>query len=429
MYKTAGTLYLETPNLRCLSDKEFQHWVSQVGILQRAFPNSTLRLNNVVGTADEATIHHLLSCTELRGVTVSPTFTPGGRNRQFWQVIAALGRVHGSRLQLQVLEPGATWMLVAEPSLAAHISQAELPWSTHTDAGRSLADHVSSLSNLTKLTLRSVLRDARMLDALRQLSGLQSLHCSAGVLQRLLINSVPSSWPLLTELLLSTYIDVLKAQDWSLVEQQCPKLQALAMHKATPLCLTALTTLTCRSWHPPDRDSFQCSQLARLHVRMGADLNLLPSTLTSLSLSSFPGLPPVMTNLQDQHLSSQQSLVRICFTSQLQDLSDINGLMPAVDPVLTSVTSVELTIHQQAFIPQNMDIGYFRHLGARFPHLQRVHIHLQGRQPEELVLISAGWLPANCRLVVTHKLTCPVRIVDCPSGCLSLPLSSRPADE
>ncbi len=108
----------------------------------------------------------MLSCTELRDVTICPPYVPGGRNRQFWQAIAALGRLHGSRLQLQVLKPGAFRMLAAEPLLAAHVSQADLrchpamPWSA--------ADVVSSLSSLTKLTLRdqdSVLGHAGMLDA------------------------------------------------------------------------------------------------------------------------------------------------------------------------------------------------------------------------------------------------------------------------
>ena len=52
-----------------------------------------------------------------------------------------------------------------------------MPWSRY--AGSSLADQVSSLSSLTKLTLRdqfSVLGEAGMLDALRQLSVLRFLH-------------------------------------------------------------------------------------------------------------------------------------------------------------------------------------------------------------------------------------------------------------
>ena len=124
--RSAGTLYLETPDLHCLSITDVQHWLWQVGVLQRAFLNSTLKLNDVVQTADEANIHHLLSCTELRGVTISPTPAPGGRDRQLWQAIASLGRLHGGRLQLYVQWPDAFWMLEAEPSLAAHISQAYL---------------------------------------------------------------------------------------------------------------------------------------------------------------------------------------------------------------------------------------------------------------------------------------------------------------
>ena len=68
-----------------------------------------------------------------------------------------------------------------------------------------------------------------MLEALRQLSALQSLHCRGTAMQMLLVNSVPS-WPLLTELLLSTFAG---APDLSLVEQQCPQLQALARGQPT----------------------------------------------------------------------------------------------------------------------------------------------------------------------------------------------------
>ena len=87
-------------------------------------------------------------------------------------------------------------MLEAEPSLAAHVSQADLPWSWRADAGSGLAGQVSSLSSLTKLTLRdqsSVLGEASMLDALRQLSGLQSLQCLDNTMQMLLINAVPAA--------------------------------------------------------------------------------------------------------------------------------------------------------------------------------------------------------------------------------------------
>ena len=163
------------------------------------------------------------SCTELRDVTICPTSLPSGRERQLWQAIAALGRLHGDRLQLQV--PAHSFlMLEAEPSLAAHVSQTELPGSWSADAGSSLANQVRSLSSLTKLTLNnrhtergeltivnalftlrvndqdSVLGGAGMLDALRQLSALQSLHCPGDVMQTLLVNSVPRSWSLLTKL-------------------------------------------------------------------------------------------------------------------------------------------------------------------------------------------------------------------------------------
>ena len=427
MYQqTAGTLYLETPRLHCLPRREFQHWLWQVGVLQRAFPNSALELDNVVRTADAANINRLLNCTELRNVTICPTSKPVRRAKQ-WQAIAALGRLHGGRLQLQVAGLGALLMLEAEPSLAAHILQAELPCSADADAGRSLAEHVSSLSNLTKLTLRnqeSVLGEAGMLDALRQLSGLQSLYCLPIVMRRLLVRSVPSSWPLLTELQLDCFSDGSNDPDWALVEQQCPQLQALSMHKATPLCLTALTSLTCDFWRPQDRQSFQCSRLGHLYVKCRFDLNLLPSTLTSLSLYSGPG-----QQLNAQHLGRQQSLVHICFTSPLKDLSDIQGLVSGIHPALSFVTSVKLTIHPRALFPPDMAGQHFHHLGACFVHLQRVHIHLHGRRKSEEVLISAAWLPADCSLVVTHKLKCPVRIVKCPSGCLSLPLSSWPETE
>ena len=132
-------------------------------------------------------------------------------------------------------------MLAAEPTLAAHISEARL--ARDADAGSSLAAQVSRRSGLTKLMLynRSVLREAGTLDALRQLSVLQSLHCNGGILQMMLINSILSSWSLLTRLwTLSQDL----GQDWSLVEQQCPQLQALYVGTAIPLSLTALTSLT-----------------------------------------------------------------------------------------------------------------------------------------------------------------------------------------
>ena len=52
--------------MHCLSHEEFKRWLWQVGILQRAFPNSILKLDDVVYTTDEVDIHRLLSCTELR---------------------------------------------------------------------------------------------------------------------------------------------------------------------------------------------------------------------------------------------------------------------------------------------------------------------------------------------------------------------------
>ena len=324
-------------------------------------------------------------------------------------------------------------MLWAEPSLAAHVSEAKLEWGA--DTSRRLAGHVSSLSSLTKLMLPShdpVLESAGMLHVLRQLSLLQSLNCLADIMQTLLEDSVPRSWPLLTELqrgkAVGTMMDACDSPDWSLVEQQCPQLQALAMDNAIPLCLTALTSLTCQYWLPQHTGSFQCAQLRRLHVLWEADLSLLPSALTSLSLSSVRGRPfAVMRNLQrdlqHQHLRSQQFLVHICFASLLPGLSSVQGLMPALHTVLaTSVTSVELSIHPRAFSLPNPDGSmagqHFHNLGVWFPQLQRLHIHLHCRPPAEGVLISAAWLPAHCRLVVTHKFGVPVRIVKYPPGCM-----------
>ena len=328
-------------------------------------------------------------------------------------------------------------MLVAEPSLAVHVSQANLrcdflAWSA--DASSGWADHVSTLSSLTELVLpikNSVLGQAGMLDALRQLSGLQSLSCLGDDMQTLLVSSVPLSWSLLTKLQLGNYCPKPDPLDWSRVVQQCPQLQALAMNNAVPLCLTALTSLTCQVWCPQDRDCFQCSRLGDLYVYDRANPNLLPSTLTSLSLyaTAWREPSPSVVNVVDDRLKCLQSLVHICFESYLWDLSRIRDILPASNPVLRSVTSLELTIHPRAFLT-NMYGQHFHHLGAcMFPHLQRVHIHLHGRQQGKEVLISGARLPAHCRLVVTHMLTCPVRIVDCPSGCLSLPLSSCPAVE
>ena len=371
-------------------------------------------------------IHHLLSCTELRNVTICPTPLAAGwgaHDRQFWQAVASLGWQHGGRLQL-LAGPGNSQMLEAEPSLAALVSQA---WGA--DAVSGWADQVSSLSSLTMLALnkrRSALGDAGMLDALRQLSALQSLHCPGDVMQTLLVKAVPRSWSLLTELQLTPFSG---APDLSLVEQQCPQLQALATQEAVPLSLAALTSLTCQYWLPQQTASFQCSRLGHLHVVRRAEPSVLPSTLTSLSLNYNVAWPC----LYEERVRSQQSLVHICFTSLLVNLSAVRGLVPTIHAILAvSVTSLKLNVHPQAFIQPDMDGQHLQHLGALFPRLQRVHIHLHGSQqegPPGKVLISAAWLPAHCRLVVTHKLTCPVRVVKCPPGCLSLPLSSCPADD
>ena len=58
-------------------------------------PLSTLELDGVVHTADEVATLHLLSCTELRGVTISPMFMLNGHGRHFMQAIATLGRWAG----------------------------------------------------------------------------------------------------------------------------------------------------------------------------------------------------------------------------------------------------------------------------------------------------------------------------------------------
>ena len=167
-------------------------------------------------------LRHLLSCTELRDVTICPIAFPG--DRHYWQAVATLGRLHGRRLQLQLTRRSLP-VLEEEPSLAAHVSQAELSWPWRADDRSGLVDQVSSLSSLTKLTLRvqasaqgggppglgvqggTALRwalagtshqgrvDAGMLDALRQLPALQSLHCLATVLETLLVNSVAAAGP------------------------------------------------------------------------------------------------------------------------------------------------------------------------------------------------------------------------------------------
>ena len=174
----------------------------------------------------------------------------------------------------------------------------------------------------------------------------------------------------------------------------CPQLQALAMHQARSLCLTALTSLTCAYWEPRDLSSFQCSQLAHLHVLMGAHFDLLPSTLISLSLDSM--LPVlVMVNLQGQHLRSQLSLLRICLNSRLVNLSDIRNLCQPVTLFQPLWRLLSSTFTHKS-IPPDMDgimTGqHFHHLGAWCPHLQRLHIHLQGRQQADEVLKSAARL-------------------------------------
>ena len=188
-------------------------------------------------------------------------------------------------------------MLEAEPSLAAHVSQAR-------SANAGLADQITSLSSLTKLTLYnqdSELKEAGVLDALRQLSGLQSLRCLDSVVQMLLVDSVPGSWSLLTRLEVdNSYLEPVSV-DGSLVGQQCPQLQALAMNNFR-LCLTALTSLTCKYWKPEDRDHFQYSRLVDLHVHRRCNPNLLPSTLTSLSLHSSKWWEFSTVNIVDGHL-------------------------------------------------------------------------------------------------------------------------------
>ena len=107
------------------------------------------------------------------------------------------------------------------------------------------------------------------------------------------------------------------------MEQQCPQLQALAMNLDFPLCLTALTSLTCQEWLTKDIDSFRCSRLGHLHVLYTAKLKLLPSTLSSLSLESIRGV--FVGNIEDQHLRSQRCLMHICFTTLLCDLPMTSG--------------------------------------------------------------------------------------------------------
>ena len=163
-----------------------------------------------------------------------------------------------------------------------------------------------------------------------------------------------------------------------------------------------------------------------------ANISILPSTLTNLSLEYKPELklPVLSANLQArQQLIYHPSLVHICFTSRLEELSQVRSLLPAVHFVLAKfVTSVQLTIHPEAFIhPPVTDRRFCQYLGAWFPRLQR--LHMLGKLQAGQVLISAAWLPAHCRLVATHRLKCPVRVVQVPSGCLSLPLSLRPADD
>ena len=115
--------------------------------------------------------------------------------------------------------------------------------------------------------------------------------------------------------------------------------------------------------------------------------------------------------------------MHICFTSPLRGLHSIQDLVQANGSFVlaTSVTSVKLTIEPEAFISPHMNIQYFQQLGAWLPHLQRVHIHLSGAQAEKETLIRAAWLPAHCRLVVTHNLKGLVRVVRCPPGFCRFP--------
>ena len=287
--------------------------------------------------------------------------------------------------------------------------------------GNVLEARLSSLSGLTRLTLGNLSRWLAHAHKLRQLSALHPLQYRGGVMQSLLLNAIPHSWTLLTELQL---VPSSGATDWSLVEQQCPQVQGLAMDMAISLSLTALTSLTCQRWLPHDTDSFQCSRLGHLHVECSAKLSMLPSTLTSLSLNYAVAWP----NYYGDPMRSQQSLVHICYLPLLKDLSHIQGLVPVMYSALaTSVTSVHLTIGPQALIPPDIFRQHLKYLDTWFPHLQRVHIHLQGKSQAAEVLISAAWLPTRCRLVVTHNLKCPVLVLKSRPGCLSLPLSVGPA--
>ena len=123
-------------------------------------------------------------------------------------------------------------------------------------------------------------------------------------MQKLLVTLIPCRWTLLTQLQLTLSASSLMVGNdaplWSLVEQ-CPQLQALAVHQAKSLCLNALTSLTCAYWEPRDLSSFQCSQLAHLHVLMRAHFNLLPSTLISLSLDS---ILPVLISWSTSKIST-----------------------------------------------------------------------------------------------------------------------------
>ena len=66
----------------------FQRWLWQVGVLQRAFPNSILRLDARICTLDEVDVHRLLSCRELRDVLSAPRAGLTGSSGKQWPLWA-----------------------------------------------------------------------------------------------------------------------------------------------------------------------------------------------------------------------------------------------------------------------------------------------------------------------------------------------------
>ena len=118
-------------------------------------------------------------------------------------------------------------------------------------------------------------------------------------MQTLLVNSVPHSWSLLTKLQVTEY--AARDLSWSLVEQQCPQLQALAMNKAVPLCLTALTSLTCSYRHRQLSVLSDGPHACELHSQSRSAAQHTYQPLSGL----FSWRPLVMGNLQHQHLKSQ----------------------------------------------------------------------------------------------------------------------------